>query len=482
MKRLIRALLLLAGTTIIANAQILPDSTIQKIDQIFSRWKSNSKPGCATSIVIGGDLVYAKGFGIANLEDNTPITADSKFYLASVSKQFTGYAIALLEREAKISLDDDIHKYLPWTDFGHRITVRNLLHHTSGIRDDLTLLQFTGFHLDGILSQELALGILKKQRTLNFTPGEKFAYCNSNYILLAEIIQQITGKKFSDYIDSALFKPLGMTNSKFIDGPTEIIRDRVDSYAGETSFGNVSHNIYTQGDGGMFSSVNDMARWAINFYQPKAGDHTTIEKFTTPGILNNGQKLDYAMGIISDVHRGQKRLMHKGAMAGYKNFIAVYPELQIGIVILGNSDDGPKTNTTMDALTELLVPNKNNLASGVPNTVKKPSTKNNTTTPQQPIDLRTLRAYTGFYTTPEVDFSFTITIRDNKLWLNNNRHGSTELTFGASDDLNTGFSFIDHLVIKRNKKKEVTGLELVSGDISGLVFIKEGSQFGLKTN
>lgn len=531
-----------------STAQTLPDSTVQKIDHLFSKWKSDTLPGCVTAIVVGNQTVYRKGFGLADLEDNISNCPESAFYLASIAKQFTGYSIALLIREGKVAVSDDIRKFLPWlADFKHKITIANLLYHTSGLRDDLNMIPFTGFHMDGVLSQDLALSFLRKQRTLNFLPGEKFSYCNSNYILLAEIVKQASGKSFQSFVDSAIFKPLGMNSSRFVSGRHQIIKNRANSYSSERgTFINAPMDVYTQGDGGMYSTADDMAKWAMNFFYTKAGDLTDIKMFTTPGRLNNGTALQYAMGIIPDIHRGQNRLWHKGGLAGYKNFVAIYPDLKIAILILGNSDQGPKTNIAMEALAKLLVP-LGNLAGGNGQAELKPAVVDDTLSIKRlagdyiahngtrislswkngllnaenyPLDLAQhnifytrenpqiryrfsnssgintlyredtgpnpalefhragptpsdLKRYTGSYKTNELDYSFTLSIKEGKLVLTNHRHGSIEVILFGPDDLYTGFYFLDHLVVIRGKRGEITGLEFASGDTAGLVFLRQ---------
>ena len=526
----------------------MPDSLNKKIDSILFRWKS-TQPGCAVSIVMGNDIIYSKGFGLANVENNIPITPETVFTLASVSKEFTGYAVTLLVKEGKIALNDDIHKYLPWlADFKHKITVANLLLHTSGLRDHLYLLNFTGFPMEGILTQELALKIIKKEKTLDFIPGEKFFYCNANYVLLAEIIERAGGKSYAAFADSAIFRPLGMHHTRIQQNPYEIIKNHAASYSDDNGHITTFPLIYYEhGDGGVLSSATDLAKWARNFYDPTAGNLSDIASYTSPGHLNNGRRTEYCSGVFSNIHRGQKRLMHKGGIAGYKNFIAVYPELKIVIVMLTNADDGPKTTATMEDLAALLVPQGEltdpetepaltpavmadtlsirklageyvahsgekihiNWKKGglyIDSTLLHPAkgniwyTDNNPAVryhllngaepiqveipgPNPPVtyhkiitaskSLNSLKAYCGTYTADEVDYSFTISIKNGKLQLTNHRHGSTNITLYGKDDLYPNFYFIDHLVTVRNKQGQVTGLELARGFTSGLVFHKE---------
>lgn len=356
------AIVLFAGLLILPAsglAQSLPDSLTSKLDRLFDRWNKNDEPGCVVGIVRGDKLVYAKGFGLANLENKTPNSPATVFYMCSVSKQFTGYAIALLAGEGKVKLDEDIHTYLPWMhDFGKKITVRNLVNHTSGLRDDIGLAQFYGLGSNGMLTQALAVQILKKQRTLNFNPGEKFSYCNSNYVLLAEIVNAVTGKSFKEYTDSVIFKPLGMTASAFVDDYSQLIAGRAPSYGKNGGvFWNVVQNVYTLGDGGLFTNVSDMARWVTNFYQPGAGTLKDIALMTTPGKLNDGSAISYAMGINVNEDRGYTRLMHNGGLAGYRTVVCIYPQLKTGFYIFGNGGDGD-VYSKINEVAELLIPDK----------------------------------------------------------------------------------------------------------------------------
>lgn len=354
-KRIFFVMLTVFSTTVMG--QSLPDSTISKIDQLFEKWNKTGQPGCVAGIVQEDKLVYAKGFGLANLENNTPNIPASIYYMCSVSKQFAGYAVALLAGAGKINLDNDIHVYLPWlSDFGKPITVRHLLHHTSGIRDDIGLAQIIGPGTD-LLNQPTAIQLLKRQRTLNFAPGEKFSYSNSNYVLLAEIVKAVSGQSFSDYTTATIFRPLGMSDTRFVDDPATIIPNRAASYWQENdqTFRNSGQYVYTLGDGGLFTNVPDMAKWISNFYTPKAGTASDISLLTTPGKLNSGKTISYAMGINVDTYHGQKRLQHNGGLAGYRTVIAIYPDLHLGFMVFGNGADG-EVYSKIDQLSALFIP------------------------------------------------------------------------------------------------------------------------------
>lgn len=356
MKKIFLSLILL-GFYSFSFSQTINDSIKKKIDELFVKWDNSSSPGCAIGIVRNDSLIYAKGYGMANLENNIPITPETKFYMASVSKQFTGYCIVLLARQGKVKLDEDVHTYLPWVpDFRDKITVRNLLNHTSGLRDDIDLSLICGLGGDGMLTQSLALNIIKRQRYLNFKPGKQYQYSNSNFVLLAEIVKSVSGQSFKSFADSAIFKPLGMNHTLFLDDYTHLIQNRASSYSkvDSTLFANNFQNVYTLGDGGLFSNITDMKKWVVNFYSPKVGDSEDIEQLTQKGILNDGKENSYALGIRVNTYKGWKRYTHTGSLAGYRNYIAIYPDLKIGIIIFSNLDN-PTPRDMVSKLTDLFI-------------------------------------------------------------------------------------------------------------------------------
>jgi CubicO group peptidase (beta-lactamase class C family) len=212
----------------------MPDSLARKVDIIFNEYDKINSPGCALAILQDGKTIYKKGYGMSNLEYNIPISPSSIFHVASVSKQFTAAAIVRLSLEGKLSLSDDIRKYIPEVpDFGSTITVNRLLHHTSGLRDGLQRL--AGWREDDLVTQNDVLLFVKHQKKLNFLPGDEFLYCNNGYMLLAIIVERITGTSFRKYADSVFFKPLGMSNTHIHDDHTEITPNRTSAYAKDKS-------------------------------------------------------------------------------------------------------------------------------------------------------------------------------------------------------------------------------------------------------
>jgi CubicO group peptidase (beta-lactamase class C family) len=325
--------------TIGANAQAIPDSLARKIDAIFSLWNNPASPGCVIGVIRNDSLIYAKGYGMANLEYAIPNSPETIFHMASISKQFTAYSILQLANAGLLSLDDDIHKYLTWfPDLKEKITIRHLLNHTSGIRDQWQLLAISGTRLDDVITQDQIIKLLSRQQALNSRPGEKYNYCNSGFTMLAEIVKSVTGKTLRQFSDSSIFKPLGMNSTHFHDDYTEIEKNRAYSYQwrGPSQFSNSILSYSNSGATSLFTNMNDLSKWVMNFYNYTISEPKDIEQLTEKGKLNNGFELNYALGIISNQYKGWRQYTHGGADAGYRTNIAVFPDLKTGFIVFGN--------------------------------------------------------------------------------------------------------------------------------------------------
>lgn len=320
-------------------AQGLPDSVTEKIDKLFAYWNKASSPGCAIGIVRNDSLIYAKGYGMANLEYGVPISPATLFHMASISKQFTAYCIVLLAQQGKLKLEDDIHTYLPWfPDLKEKIAIRHLLNHTSGIRDQWQLLAIAGTRLDDVITQEHVLKLLRRQQALNFSPGDQYNYSNSGFTLLAEIVQAVSGQSLRKFADSAIFKPLGMKQTHFHDDYTEIEKDRAYSYQwrGLSAFSNSVLSYGVSGATSLFTNINELSKWVMNFYTPVAGSQAAIHQLVQKGRLNNGVELSYALGISSDTYKGYRQYSHSGADAGFRTYITSFPDLKMGFIVFSN--------------------------------------------------------------------------------------------------------------------------------------------------
>jgi CubicO group peptidase (beta-lactamase class C family) len=323
-----------------APAQNGADPLTKKVDQLFATWDKPESPGAAIAVIKDGAVVYKRGYGSANLEYNVPITPQTVFHVASVSKQFTAFAIALLASHGKLSLDDDIRKHLPEVpDFGKKITIRHLIHHTSGLRDQWTLLGMAGWRLDDVITKEHIMKMVRHQKELNFDPGAENLYSNTGYTLLAVIVERVSGQSFRDYTEANIFKPLGMTNTHFHDDHERIVKNRAYSYlpAGPGGgFKAAPLNYANVGATSLFTTAEDLARWVINYEDKKLGGAEVIKQMQQVGILNSGKQLGYAFGLSIGPYRGLNTVGHAGGDAAYRSFAFWFPEQRFGVVVLSN--------------------------------------------------------------------------------------------------------------------------------------------------
>ena len=308
------------------------------IDAVFASIGATG-PGCAVGVGERGTLTYARGFGLADVEHAIPIGATTPFYIASTSKQVTAFAIVLLARDGRLGLDDDVRRYIPeLANFGPTITIRHLLHHTSGLRDYFDLLGSRGWPFDGTLTEEEFLRLVGRQRELNFPPGSQHLYSNTGYVLLSLIVQRVRGQSLRQFAQERIFAPLGMTRSIFRDDHRMLVADRALAY--EMIPGNALRLSVPQfdvvGDGGVYASVEDLVRWAGNAHTPRSGDARDWATLTTRGVLTSGDTIPYALGITHGTWGGRATLAHGGAFGGYRAELLRVPEAQLDVAVLCN--------------------------------------------------------------------------------------------------------------------------------------------------
>jgi CubicO group peptidase (beta-lactamase class C family) len=336
MKNLVLSLLLLVS--LVSCDRKSPDSKEASIDSLFRFWNRQDSPGAAVAVSQDGKIIFEKGYGMANLEYKVPITPQSIFHIASESKQYTAFCMVLLAREGKLSLDDDIRKHLPWVpDFGKTITIKHLIHHTSGLRDQWQLFAIAGQGLDDVIRQSEVVKLVEKQKELNFEPGSRHMYCNTGYTLMAEIVKAVTGKTLREYTDEKIFKPLGMSSTHFHDDNREIIQNRTYSYdSAEGKIWNDPLNYATVGATSLFTTVEDETKWLNNYATGQVGGKDAINQMYEQGILTDGSRLTYAFAIGMDSIRGYRRIGHGGADAGYRSYAMRVPETGLGVVVFSN--------------------------------------------------------------------------------------------------------------------------------------------------
>jgi CubicO group peptidase (beta-lactamase class C family) len=344
-----------AGTSLRAAADAA--DLAARIDPIFQDFRPDG-PGCAVGVMRDGALVFAKGYGLANLEHGTPITPKTAFYVGSVSKQFTAMTVAHLARQGKLSLDDDVRKHIPEVpDFGTPITARHLIHHTSGLREKWSLLGLSDWRDGDLVTLGDILDLIRRQKTLNFRPGDEHVYSNTGYDLLAILVERVTGKTLREAAQEAFFAPLGMKDTMFGDDRTRIIPRRAVAYGPREGGGFLIDmpNVETVGSGGLYTTVEDLALWEENFYTGRAGGKALMEQVQTPGTLNDGTRLEYAFGLGVDVHRGLKRVWHNGGLDGYRSLLIRAPEKYVSVAVLCNAGDASDPDTLGARVAEVVL-------------------------------------------------------------------------------------------------------------------------------
>jgi CubicO group peptidase (beta-lactamase class C family) len=315
------------------------DGLSKKVDEVFAEWDKTDSPGCSVGVYRDGEIEYARGYGMANLDYGIALSSKSVFRIGSTSKQFTAMCIALLAEEGKLSPDDDIRKYIPeFPDYPTPVTIRHLVHHTSGLRDYLTLQHLADRGEN--YNNEDVVRLLSRQKVLNFPAGEEHLYSNSGYFLMAVLVRRITGESIREYAEEKIFGPLGMKNTHFHDDHTEIVANRAYGYErdGKSGFRVSMTTLDMVGDGGVFTSAEDLLFWDNNFYDNKLGQGlpSLLKTVQTPGQLNSGEALEYAWGLTVGDYRGLKTVSHGGAFVGFRAELMRIPEHRFSVAVLCN--------------------------------------------------------------------------------------------------------------------------------------------------
>ncbi|HET8923963.1 MAG TPA: serine hydrolase domain-containing protein [Candidatus Acidoferrum sp.] len=316
------------------------DKKMAAMDEIFEDLTKAGSPGCALGVYQDGKIIYSKGYGLANVEQNVPITQRTVFDIGSTSKQFSAASILLLEKQGKLSLNDDIRKYIPeLSDYGQRITILHLLNHTSGLRDYLTLMDLAGINTDSVTTDEDALQIIVRQKGLNFAPGSDWVYSNTGFFLLSVIVKRVSRKTLREFAEENIFTPLEMTHTQYRNDHTSLIENRALAYDPKGKGGgyllNVSYFEQT-GDGAVHTSVEDLLKWDENFYSGKIGGKEFLSEIQEQGKLNSGKVLDYAKGLRIADYRGLRTVSHGGSWGGYRAELLRFPEQHFSVACLCN--------------------------------------------------------------------------------------------------------------------------------------------------
>ena len=385
MKRLYLSLVIF-GTSLISNAQTWQD-TLSSIETHFSRYQP-SNPGAQFAISRGGKLIFSKSWGMADLEHSVPITNESISEAGSVSKQFTAASILLLEQQGMLSLDDDVKKYVPeLPDYGHTITLRQMIQHTSGLRDWGSIAEMAGWpRWTKAYSNEDALDIICNQKTLNHKPGDEYIYSNSNYQLLTIIVQRVSGMSLAEFTRKHIFEPAGMNHTQWRDDYTRVVLNRAIGYSkSDTEYKTFMPNEFAYGNGGLLTTTEDLLIWINYMLDGKFGSPSLLEKQLERNTFNNGVMHNYGAGLFVGTYRGWKYFSHSGETAGYRAYVEAYPELDLAFAFLSNTSEFDLFSMNLPAIVaDMFVP------------IKVPETKPKTPKPYV-LEKDKLNTYASWY-------------------------------------------------------------------------------------
>jgi CubicO group peptidase (beta-lactamase class C family) len=391
-----------------ATAARAPGSAEKQIDQIFKAWDASNTPGASVAVIQHGKLLFAKGYGSANLEYGIPIKPDTIFHVASVSKQFTAMAVVLLESDGKLAIDDDVRKYLPeLPDYGKKITIRNLLQHTSGVRDQWQTLALAGWSLQDVITQDQALRLIFRQKELNFPPGTRYLYSNSGFTLLAEIVTRVSGMPFPQFCAARIFTPLRMTHTHFHQDLTQLVPGRAYSYStAGAGFAAAPLNYAIVGATSLFTTASDLVLWLDNFRVPKVGGPVAVARMQEEGVLADGTKIKYGLGIALDSYRGLRTISHGGADAGYRSDVLWFPEQELGVAVLSNLGSF-NPDQTAKAVAAVYIADK---------MAHEESKQGGADARYVTVDAKELEKFAGVYPLPKVEQTLTLVVKDGKLF------------------------------------------------------------------
>ena len=438
----------------------------QKVDQLFKKWDKPNTPGVTVAVVRNGEVIHSNGYGMANLEYDIPNEPSTIFHIASVSKQFTNFAVLLLAEEGKVSMDDDIRKYIPEVpDFGKRITLRHLATHTSGMRDQWNLLAMAGWRLDDVITKEHIMKLVAKQQDLNFEPGEEYLYCNTGYTLLAEVVARVSGDSFAEFTQERIFKPLGMERTLFYDDHEKIVPGRAYSYyKRRREYKKKKLNYANVGATSLFTTVEDLAKWAINFETPKVGSVETMRQMHTRGILNNGDTITYALGQGISKYKGLNRVSHSGGDANFRTYLARFPDQRFSVMIFSNGA-GINPGEMGMKITDIYL--KDEFTGRDNNTEVITNTR-----PEKVPMPRPEADYTGTYYSPELSTAYEIKFIKGRLIAEHMRHKDIRLNHSTGDTFRTQSWFFGNVEFVANEQGQVTQMLVSSGRVRNVRFNK----------
>jgi CubicO group peptidase (beta-lactamase class C family) len=381
-----------------------PPEAAARVKQIFSRFDSTTSPGCAVGVSLNDEPVLTGAYGMADLEHDIAIRPETVFEAGSVSKQFTAMAVLLLVKDGKLSLDDNVRKYIPeLPDYGTPITIRHLLNHTSGLRDWGSLEAIAGWpRTTRAYTHDHVLEILSRQKALNYTPGAEYSYTNSGYNLAAILVTRVSGMPFAQFTKERIFQPLGMTSTQWRDDFRRVVKNRAIAYMQSgRDFRQLMPFEDVHGNGGLLTTIGDLLKWNANFQTAKVGGKDTVALQQIQSKLNDGRTISYALGLFVE----GDEIAHSGTTAGYNAWLGRYPKQQLSVAVLCNASTANGTRLGRSVANILLGredPFAPELAPGGSHLKWAP-------TPEQ------LVSYAGTYTSDEIETTLRVAVENERL-------------------------------------------------------------------
>lgn len=337
--RRMRSFCILLTATLAAACASQPAATNRhaQVDAVFAQWNGRTTPGCAVAISLDGAPEYARGYGMANLDHDVPITPRSVFPAASLAKQFIAFSVGLLAQEGRLSLADDVRKYVPeLPDYGPTITIDHLIHHTNGLREQGQLLNLAGWRGADLYTEEDVLALLSRQRRLNFEPGSEVVYGNAAYTLLSVIVRRVSGQSLRAFTHDRIFEPLGMRDTHFGDGQSDVVPRRATAYSPNAG-GGWRESMPSGMAHGLFTTALDLLTWQQNLIDARVGGAALVAWMRTSGRLNDGTETGYGGGLRLGDYRGLRSVRHDGFDGGYRAEAVLFPDHGLAIVTLCNA-------------------------------------------------------------------------------------------------------------------------------------------------
>ncbi len=452
------------------------------VDSIFASWDKPDSPGCALAVARNGDLVYTRGYGYANLDYDIPVTPQTVFDVASVTKQFVAAVANMLALEGKLSLDDDIRQWLPeLPEYDSPITLRHLIFHTGGLRDYLNLFPLAGAGDYYSVSREQLLAMMSRQRAPVFAPGERYAYSNTGYMLLAHALERAAGKSIGELARERIFEPLGMDGSLMYENRERIVPRRATGYHRDDDGGlRIVHNYNFEiaGDGQLYTTVEDLLLW--DDYMHGADKPAIHESMLTEGTLNDGEPIGYAHGITPGEYRGLRTVGHGGHSWGFLTELRRYVEPALAIAVSCNAEYGDPGELARRVADHYLADQLGPAGSEDEDAEAGDEDEDADAQPDPPsLSAAELAGFAGSYFSAELDATYRFAVADGGLVVRVEQQPALAVKPVAEDEFRVEFESRGwaaspaRLEFQRDGAGAVIGFSLSSGSERGLMFEKQ---------